>query len=141
MSGGTRREYILLSAVDPNSGSPCQVQISFERMQAVARRSMGHAMECAYIVPAVLQRPTAVFEGLRLEEDEDRRGVGWRCYCGVPEFAYRADGSKLSPWPGQVFVVFVNDDRIAYNWRWEQADDDEPALPIDYEDRFRRRLL
>src|SRR5437773_10651758 len=100
--GETRRDYLTLSAIEPD-GSPCEVLISYDRMQAVAKRSMGHAKECGYIVPAVLQTPTAIFEGLRSDEDEDRRGVGWRCYCGVPAKAYRADGTSRSPFPNQVY--------------------------------------
>lgn len=93
-AGGTRREYILLDAIDPVTGKLCKVQISHARMMAIGRRSLGHASECAYIVPAILQKPTAIFEGLQNDEDEDKRGVGWRCYCGTPAVAYRADGSE-----------------------------------------------
>ena len=114
----SRRTYLKLKARRPEGGE-CEVQISYDRMQAVGRRSMGHAKEAAYIVPMVLLSPTAVFEGLRRDEDEDRQGYGWRCYCGVPDRAYRMDGSQRSPYPGQVYLVFVNDEGVAYNWRWE----------------------
>ena len=67
-------------------------------MQSVGRRSMGHAKECGLIVPQILQYPTAVFEGLRQDEDEDRQGVGWRCYCGLPSKAYHPDGSERPPY-------------------------------------------
>ena len=87
-----RREYITIAAVNPIDGKPCEVLISYERMQAVGRRSLGHAKECAYLVPFVLQHPTAVFEGIRREEDEAREGVGWRCYCGIPDRSYSQDG-------------------------------------------------
>ena len=139
--GETRREFVLIDAVDPADGKPCKVQISYDRLHAVAKRSLGQAKECGYIVPAVLQKPTAVFQGLRSEEDEDLRGVGWRCYCGTPVVAYRKDGSERVPWPGQVFLVFVNHDGVAYNWRWEQADADDPILPLNYRTRFKQRLL
>src|SRR4051812_7617582 len=136
--GGTRREFILLDAVDPTNGKPCKVQISHDRMIVVTRRSLGQVSEAGYILPTILQAPTAIFEGLRLDEDEDRRGVGWRCYCGVPTAAYRPDGTKRAPWPGQVFLVFVNEEHVAYNWRWEQADPDDPKLPIKHGERFKR---
>ena len=139
--GGKRREGILLDAIDPVDGSHCKVQISHGRMMAVASRSVGQAKECGYVVPAILQKPTAIFEGLKSDEDEDRRGVGWRCYCGVPPVAYRTDGSERPPWPGQVFLVFVNDERVAYNWRWEMADSEDPNLPVKHMERFKRRLL
>ena len=139
--GGTRREPILLDAIDPVSGKTCKVQIRQERLLAVARRSLGQAKECGYIVPAILQHPTAIFEGLRSDEDEDRRGVGWRCYCGVPPTAYRADGTERPPWPQQVFLVFVNEERVAYNWRWEPADAEDPKLPFNHAERFKRKVL
>jgi hypothetical protein len=91
-------------------------------------------------VPLVLQAPVAVFEGLRRDEDEDRAGYGWRCYCRVPDRAYRSDGTQRPPYPGQVYLVFVNDEGVAYNWRWEKADPDDPNLPDDYSSRFQRRL-
>jgi len=138
--GDTRRDYLTLAALEPD-GSTGEVLISYDRMQTVARRSMGHAKECGYIVPAVLQAPTAIFEGLASDEDEDRRGVGWRCYCGAPAVAYRADGTSRPPFPNQVYVVFVNEDRVAYNWRWEKTDPDAPGLPLNHAKRFKKRLL
>jgi len=129
-------------AVEPSDGTlSCEIQISFDRMQAVGRRSMGHAKECGIILPMILAQPTAIFEGLRKDEDEDRVGYGWRCYCGVPQKSYRSDGTEGRPYPGQVYLVFVNDERVAYNWRWEKSDPDHPNLPIDYQNRFKQRLL
>lgn len=140
-SEGSRRKYLTLQAIDPVDRSMTVVQVSFDRMQTVGRRSMGHAKECGLIVPMILQQPTAVFEGLRQDEDEDQRGVGWRCYCGIPEHAYHSDGTSRSPYPGHVYLVFVNDDAVAYNWRWEKADSDDPQLPQNHLARFRTRLL
>ena len=54
---------------------------------------------------------------------------------------HRSDGTETNPYPNQVYLVFVNDEGVAYNWRWEKADPDAPTLPIDYETRFRTRLL
>jgi hypothetical protein len=140
--GDSRRQYITLQAIEPKDGTlTCEIQISFDRMQAVGRRSMGHAKECGIILPMILQKPTAIFEGIRSEEDEDRWGYGWRCYCGVPEQSFRTDGSSARPYTGQVYLVFVNDEKVAYNWRWEKADPDNPRLPVDHETRFKQRLL
>lgn len=138
----SRRQYLTLLAIDPVDGKlSCEILVSYDRMQAVARRSLGHAKECGLIVPAILQCPTAIFEGLRHDEDEDRRGFGWRCYCGIPDQSYRADGTEARPYPGQVYLVFVNDERVAYNWRWETADPDNGKLPINHASRFQKRLL
>ncbi|MEM9658773.1 MAG: hypothetical protein AAF961_10465 [Planctomycetota bacterium] len=137
----SRREYLTLAALDPVTGQAGVVQISYDRMQAVGRRSMGHAKECGHLVPAILQSPQAVFEGLREDQDEDPRGVGWRCYCGIPDKAYHPDGSERRPYKAQVYVVFVNDENVAYNWRWEKADPDDPSLPVNHFHRFRQRIL
>ncbi len=110
-------------------------------MQAVGRRSMGQAKECGYIVPSILQKPSAVFEGLTADDDEDRRGVGWRCYCGIPQPSYGSDGLPGRPYPGQVYLVFVNDEGVAYNWRWDKADPAEPTLPINHATRFKQRII
>ncbi len=137
---GSRRKYLKLQALDPIAGTLGEVLISFDRMHAIGRRSLGHAKECGIIVPMILQHPTAIFEGLRHDEDEDLKGVGWRCYCGIPDNAYYSDGTERSPFPDQVYLVFVNDDRVAYNWRWEKADPDDPSLPLDHAERFKARL-
>jgi len=113
----SRRDYLRLEALDPLSGSKTEVLISYDRMQVVARRSMAHAKECGLVVPMILQNPTAVFEGLRQDEDGDRRGYGWRCYCGVPDRAFHPDGTTRSAYPGQVYLVFVNDAALSENCR------------------------
>lgn len=138
----TRRQYLTLMAIEPRDGSlTCEILVSFDRMQAVARRSMGHTKECGLILPQILQTPSAIFEGLRRDEDEDRSGVGWRCYCGIPDHSYRPDGTEARPYPNQVFLVFVNEERVAYNWRWEKADPDDARVPLDHAIRFKKQLI
>ncbi len=136
-----RRDGIILSAIEPATGKMTTVLLSHPRLLSVARRGKGQVMETGFIVPEILQRPTAIFEGLTQEEDEDRRGVGWHCYCGTPSKSYRTDGTVQNPFAGQVFLVFVNQDGIAYNWRWENADPADAKLPGNHSLRFKRRLL
>ncbi len=137
----TRRQYLQIDAVDPDDGKPTKVQISYDRLHALAARGTVHIHEAAHVVPYVLQRPTAIFEGLRQDVDEDQRGVGGRCYCAIPEHSYRPDGTAVPPYPGQVYLVFVNQDGVAYNWRWEQSDPAAPALPMNHTTRFKERRL
>jgi hypothetical protein len=138
----SRRQYIILQAIDPDDGKlTAEIQISYERIQTVGKRSMGHAKECGIIVPKILKKPTAIFEGLTQDEDEDRSGYGWRWYCAIPDESYHSDGTAGRPYPGQVYLVFVNDEHVAYNWRWEKADPDKPTLPIGHATRFRKQLL
>ncbi len=135
-----RREYLAVEAFNLDDGTTCVVYISFDRMQTVGRRSMGHAKECGYIVPEVLQKPACVFEGLCRDEDDDRRGVGWRCYCAVPSRRFSADGSECRPLPNRVYLVFVNDEGVAYNWRAEDADRENRSFPNGHADRFKKRI-
>ena len=137
----TRREYLLLDAIDPTIGQKHVVQVSYERLRVVARRGQGFILEARYTLPEVLLKPTAVFEGLCSDEDEDARGYGWRCYCGIPACRYRANGDEMSVPENRVFLVFVNIEWVAYNWRWEPTDEDRRDLPIGYRGRFKRNLI
>ena len=150
---GSRRKYLTLAAVNPADGTATEVLVSYDRMQAVGRRSLGQAKECGYLVPKVLQEPTAVFEGLREDEDEDRRGVGWRCYCSVPDRAYRVDGTERSPYPysllgvcergaGSVQLAVGNGRRRRPQTAAEPPDtiQDEAAMTVTSNEEFARRM-
>lgn len=136
----TRRERLVIGAIDPGTGSLFAVTISLARIRA-ACRSHGQALEAAQLVPMILQRPRAIFEGLRREADEPHRGSGWRCYVGIPDRAYDQRGNRREPWPNEVFLVFVSDDFIAYNWYWYSCSEDNSDLPEGHAERFRKRLL
>jgi hypothetical protein len=43
------------------------------------------------------------------------------------------------PYLNQVFLVFVNRDKVAYNWRWAKADKSGAGLLEKHEERFERR--
>jgi hypothetical protein len=55
--------------------------------------------------------------------------------------SFRRDGSEAPPYREQVYLVFVNDENIAYNWRWEKCDAEGPTLPENHVSRFKKRLL
>ncbi|MFO0970541.1 MAG: hypothetical protein U0793_33775 [Gemmataceae bacterium] len=138
MAEESRRDRLCIEAFDPDSGGTCIAQISQPRLLTVAKWGPWAVREASEVVPFVLQHPSAVFEGLRRDEDEDPRGTGWRCYCGHPTKKFRKDGSEVNPDPGQVFLVFVNDEKVAYNWRWEPIDLDEPDFPKGHEQRYKK---
>lgn len=117
------------------------IQISHGRLQAVGKRSRGQGLEAAYVLPEVLQSPAGIFEGLCWDRDEDTRGEGWRCYAGFPTCSYLADGRKQGPWQGEIFLVFINKEAVAYNWRWEKTNPHEPTMPEGHLERFKKRLL
>lgn len=101
----------------------------------------GKVKEAAYVLPQVLLKPTAVFRGLTQDADEPRRGVGWLCYVGRPSQCFEDDGRPVRPPRDRVFLVFVNDEWIAYNWHWCAADARDPELPEEYATRFHERLI
>lgn len=143
MPNGHSGRRVAIEALDPVTGGVCHVFLSHRRLQNVGGRGMAHALEVCRIVPGILRAPSAVFEGLLRDEDEDRdpgSPPGWRCYCGIPLHSFRQDGSQHRPYPNQVYTVFVNHDNVAYNWRWERSAEDNIALPENHAIRFRRRL-
>lgn len=98
-------------------------------------------MELADTVRWTLVNPSAIFRGIRdLEKDiAEDDGI---CYVSVPKHAYNhRTGEKCPRWKGEVFLVFVSDERVVFNWYWYAADEREPRLPGDYKDRFFERVL
>jgi len=137
----SRRERLAVKAYDPATGGEIEVFISYDRLRAFGNRTKGQILDAAVLVPQALQCREAVFEVLRREVDEPKHeGTGWRCYCCCPDRSFAEDGEILPPRRERVFLVFVNDQQVAYNWRWERADPDHPSLPLDSENRFKRRL-
>jgi hypothetical protein len=66
----------------------------------------------------------------------------WLCYVAVPGHAYdHKTGAKRAAWPGEVFMVFVTDERVVYHWYWCECDGHESHLPADYESRFLEKVL
>ena len=122
--------------IDPHDGTRWDIRVSNKRMDLIVKRSVGQAEELAHVMPQVLQCPDAIFQGLREEGEDD-----WLCYCGTPDCAYTKEGAQTPGRPGQVYLVFVNADRVAYRSWWEKWDDDNHKNPCNYETRFRKQVL
>jgi hypothetical protein len=140
----TRRAGLTITdAIDPRNGHTCVISVSYHKLQSARKKGLGAAKELAFLVPATLRRPSAVYEGLMRDEDEDRGSgaPGWLCYVSQPGQAYNRDGSTRPPYPNRVFLVFVNQDRIAYNWFWAECDPRDENLPIGYAERFKKQVL
>jgi len=138
---GTRREKLTVKAINPVDGKSYEVALSHSRIKETAKRGMGAILEASRLVEYVIQNPTAIFEGIRRDADDPNYGASWRCYCGLPTCAFNASGKEVNPPAGMVFLVFVNDEMVVYNWRWDKADADTPRYPHNYKDRFRERVL
>lgn len=99
------------------------------------------------LVDNVLTHPKAIFRGIRFEEDEKHScySPGWLCYCGYPPNDFRLPCEETVPPARKVFLVFVNEDQIAYNWGWERADFDAwdagKYLPVNYQNRFKEQII
>lgn len=136
-----RRGYSSLDSIDPRDGGKWQVLLPDGKMDWVASQGRGAALELADTVRWSLLHPRAIFRGIRdLERDvaEDQ----WLCYVSSPQHAYdHKTGEKRDAWAGEVFMVFVTDDRIIYGWYLCECDQSDPHLPVDHEDRFRERLI
>jgi len=110
-------------------------------MDYVAAQGLGAAMELADTVRWTLLHPRAVFRGVR-DLERDISEDNWLCYVALPSHAYdHKTGKKRPPWPGEVFLVFVTEERTVYNWYWYESDGRKPHLPADYETRFLEKVL
>ncbi len=94
-------------------------------------------------VSEVLERPDAIFEGLRKEEDEGKGpdGAGWWCYAGIPSTRFvDYGGGARKPKDSEVFLVFVTDQDVAYNIRWEIVENNTEWLRAEHLERFQRQI-
>ena len=141
---GSRRENLTRWALNPETKLPdLALEIRAARLQGIARRgNKADIYTAEHTLSETLRSPDAIFEGLRFDDDEPRHcdSQGWRCYAKHPARRYKDDGSASETPKGRIFLVFVNTDRVVYNWTWEEADKNALArgvyLPADYETRF-----
>jgi hypothetical protein len=127
--------------IDPLTGKLRPIQLDFDKLKHLPRKGAGKVKEAGFVVREVLEKPIAVFRGLKRDTDEPRLGAGWLCYVGRPGCCFEDDGRSVPPPQNRVFLVFVTDQWIAYNWYWHSADIHEPDLPEGYGDRFQEKLL
>ena len=140
-----KRKYI--PAVNPEPGQPDLRLIYFQPRVAHVKKlgALGAIKEAAELVPYTLKYPCAMFEGLRPpDDDHSGNSPGWLCYCSRPALKFKRSGEECNSDTDQVFLVFVNEDLIIFNWRWEYADVEslgsKQYLPVNYKTRFRKQL-
>jgi hypothetical protein len=135
-------EESAILAYEPVSKKTHIVCVSPHAITAAGQRSMGQAMECAYLLPDVLRYPKHVWRGLRWDDDELLSdSPGWLSYCKIPYLSYNMNGEEQKPRPNRVFMVCVNIDKIVYNWWWVPCDPQNRECPEEYKNRFREQLL
>ena len=139
--GVTRREGLAFEGLDPFTRKKRAIQLSYEKLRSLPDRGPGKVKEAGFIVKEVLAAPGAIFQGLTEDTDEPKRGTGWLCYVGRPASCFEDEGRSIPPPANRVFLVFVNDEWVDYNWYCCQTDAREPRLPENYASRFLTRLL
>jgi len=133
--------HFRIRASEYTSGKQQAIQLDYDKLRDLPRKGLGKVKEAGYIVPEVLAKPAAVFRGLKRDTDEPHRGTGWLCYVGRPRSCFEDDGRSVSPRQDRVFLVFVTDEWVAYNWYWYAADERQATLPEGHAGRFPERLI
>ena len=135
-------------AINPETGKPdLDVMFDIDKIKYLALRKRKADLLRSTLADDALLHPRAIFQGIRFDEDEKHscNSPGWLCYCGYPPIDFRFTGEETSPPPRKVFLVFVNEEKIVYNWGWDQADpdawDEGKYLPIDYQNRFQEQVI
>jgi len=148
MIDNTRRSDLQRLAVNPVTGkTDLAVTLSMDRVKFLAKRGNKADLWRVTLIDNVLLYPKAIFSGIRFEEDEKHscHSPGWLCYCGYPPIDFRLPGQETAPPVRKVFLVFVNEDQIAYNWGWERADsdtwDEGKYFPVNYQTRFQEQRI
>jgi hypothetical protein len=138
-----------ITAVNPEGRNKPVLNLIYSQTKVSHVRKLGFLgaiKEAVELVPFTLQHPNSIFGGLRPPDDKHSgESPGWLCYCSKPVCRYTKSGDLSDPEPHKVFLVFVNEDQIIFNWRWENADIaafcNKEYLPENYSTRFRRRYL
>lgn len=126
-----------LDAINPEKGQVFSLIVRYGKKEAVKRYGAGRTKELIEIVSWLVLHPTSIWQGLR-----DRNARDWLCYVGSPNSAIDLPtGRRIPPWPGKVFLVFANAERVVYTWGWEPSDPESPQFPEGYKTRFRRQVL
>lgn len=80
-----------------------------------------------------VRAPERIYRGVR--KNQFSAAWGW-CYVSRPEWVRDAVGQPLPAVPGMVFVAYVGDSGILYEWGEEKADPNDHLAPERPEERF-----
>src|SRR5438105_4133969 len=112
MASTTPQGDYLLPAINPIDKTIWNVIVRERKIETIRGRGIGAARELAFTVPWALMHPLAVCRGVR-----DRDEANWLCYSSRPHRGYdHPTGEVFSAQPDEVFLVFVNSERVVYNW-------------------------
>ncbi len=92
-------------------------------------------MTLTEVVPRILMDPVRIYQGVR-EEGEDE----WLCYTGIPMKRFRLDGAEFLPDARDLLLIFINVDRVLYNFRIDSSENPFSGVPMNEAARFKRRV-
>lgn len=119
-----RKGYESLNALDPNSQKTREAFIAKIQIEHLLKWGPATRYYEILSVAEVLEQPTSVHKGLNREGKENAL-----CYVGKPHRF--GDGWNSPGFPGMVFLVFVTDDDVIFEWRWEAEDSQRAGYPCD----------
>ncbi len=131
---GERKRIYAIPGLSPDGKSAWDFHVDSKKVDFVKRTSTGAVYEFAKNVPFVMNDLNAiVFQGIRT--DGHQEGL---CYMGWPHRRFGAEGNELPVKDEECFLVFINEERIIYHWRWETI----PAKSLEtlVPDRFAGRI-
>lgn len=124
-----------LVALDPESPDrTLELFLLDEDLRDVVDAPAHQLHELQRVVPEVVLRPAAVFEGLRREGS---LSTG-RAYSGRPASAFDNRGQPVPLPEGKCYVVFVTPRGSVYDWDW--VPEGSAGVPKDWEKRFGRQV-
>lgn len=130
------RGYLIQDGRSPFSPrESAEFRLSQSSLNHLLRYGPSHKFFEALSIPDVLRKPSAIFQGL--ERDNFEAGF---CYTGIPAHRYLDHNITVPPPPGFVFTIFMDKDLVIFDWRWERADSKMARHPLDFKNRFRKKL-
>ena len=121
--------------LSPDGKSEWDFHLDSKKVEFVKRVSTGAVHELSKNVQFVMREINAlVFQGIRT--DGHQEGL---CYMGWPHRRFGTEGNELPVKDEDCFLVFINEERIIYNWRWESipAKSLETFVPVRFTGRIR----
>jgi hypothetical protein len=122
--------YCYLDGKNPDGDGDVTFRIAKKQVDHFREHGPAHMYHALKSVQEVLKAPSVIFEGLKRPDKEN--GL---CYCGTPR-RYLNEDIEAPPPPGKVFTVYIDKNRVIFEWRWDKADEFQPNFPKDPKHRF-----
>lgn len=138
----TRSGYHNITTVDPRDGSSWELAVPPALLKKCSKRGLAATKDLAFAVKEGLEKRkiAGIFHGVRDTDNGSRGDDDYLCYVILAERRYRDDGTDYAP-IGKVLLVFVDEERVIYNFYWSDTEPGSEKLPEDHNERFLRKLI